>query len=147
MKTGQMGTLFTSWTGCFADKFNRSISQESSLSHQSEAAANVDGDSKESENMISFETAETEFFFSEPSPSRLANRQSLSGSGNCHTNSSILACLGRSDESCSSDLEVFLGSVAPCVLYGSNAERLGSAPGTLANHCLPYSLPSAANST
>lgn len=31
-----------------------------------------------------------------------------------------------------------LGSVAPCVLYGSTAERLGSAPGTFANHCLPY---------
>ncbi|XP_021903767.1 cell number regulator 8, partial [Carica papaya] len=32
-----------------------------------------------------------------------------------------------------------LGSVAPCVLYGSNVERLGSAPGTFSNHCLPYS--------
>ncbi|KAG8376528.1 hypothetical protein BUALT_Bualt09G0072800 [Buddleja alternifolia] len=32
-----------------------------------------------------------------------------------------------------------LGSVAPCVLYGTNVERLGSAPGTFANHCLPYS--------
>lgn len=31
-----------------------------------------------------------------------------------------------------------LGSVAPCVLYGSNAERLGSTPGTFVNHCLPY---------
>lgn len=31
-----------------------------------------------------------------------------------------------------------LGSVAPCVLYGSTAERLGSTPGTFANHCLPY---------
>lgn len=31
-----------------------------------------------------------------------------------------------------------LGSVAPCVLYGSNVERLGSTPGTFANHCLPY---------
>ncbi|MDG6100380.1 hypothetical protein EXU34_23355, partial [Alteromonas sp. ZYF713] len=31
-----------------------------------------------------------------------------------------------------------LGSVAPCVVYGSNVERLGSAPGTFANHCLPY---------
>ncbi|KAM1079281.1 hypothetical protein ACFX2B_013859 [Malus domestica] len=147
MKTGQMGTLFTSWTGCFADKFNRSMSHESSLSHQSEATANVDGDSKESENMISFETAEADFFFSEPSPSRLAKGRSLSGSGDCRTNSSILACLGRNDESCSNDLEVLLGSVAPCVLYGSNAERLGSAPRTLANHCLPYSLPSAVNST
>lgn len=54
-------------------------------------------------------------------------------------NSSLCACLGRNDEFCSSDLEVcLLGSLAPCVLYGSNAERLGSSPGTFANHCLPY---------
>ncbi|KAL8039485.1 hypothetical protein ABFX02_10G040100 [Erythranthe guttata] len=53
--------------------------------------------------------------------------------------SSLLSCLGRNDEFCSSDLEVcLLGSVAPCVLYGTNVERLGSAPGTFANHCLPY---------
>ncbi|XP_057513515.1 cell number regulator 8-like [Actinidia eriantha] len=53
--------------------------------------------------------------------------------------SSLLACLGRNDEFCSSDLEVcLLGSVAPCVLYGSNVERLGSGRGTFANHCLPY---------
>ncbi|KAM7264840.1 hypothetical protein ACFE04_002523 [Oxalis oulophora] len=53
--------------------------------------------------------------------------------------SSIITCLGRHDEFCSSDLEVcLLGSVAPCVLYGSNVERLGSAPSTFANHCLPY---------
>ncbi|PNY01455.1 cell number regulator 8-like protein, partial [Trifolium pratense] len=36
-----------------------------------------------------------------------------------------------------------LGSVAPCVLYGTNVERLGSNPesnpGTFANHCLHYS--------
>ena len=32
-----------------------------------------------------------------------------------------------------------LGSLAPCVLYGSNVERLGATPGTFANHCLPYS--------
>lgn len=52
----------------------------------------------------------------------------------------LFACLGRSDEFCSSDLEVcLLGSVAPCVVYGSNVERLESAtPGTFANHCLPY---------
>ena len=31
-----------------------------------------------------------------------------------------------------------LGSVAPCVLYGSNVERLAAAPGTFANSCLPY---------
>ncbi|KAM7526234.1 hypothetical protein LguiA_016136 [Lonicera macranthoides] len=54
--------------------------------------------------------------------------------------SSLFACLGRNDDFCSSDLEVcLLGSVAPCVLYGSNVERLGSGPGTFANHCLPYS--------
>ncbi|PIN17938.1 hypothetical protein CDL12_09397 [Handroanthus impetiginosus] len=54
-------------------------------------------------------------------------------------NSSVFSCLGGNDAFCSSDLEVcLLGSVAPCVLYGSNAERLGSAPGTFANHCLPY---------
>ncbi|XP_039047605.1 cell number regulator 8-like [Hibiscus syriacus] len=60
--------------------------------------------------------------------------------GRSQWDSSLLACLGRNDEFCSSDIEVcLLGSVAPCVLYGSNAERLGSAPGTFANHCLPYS--------
>ncbi|KAK9985473.1 hypothetical protein SO802_030424 [Lithocarpus litseifolius] len=53
--------------------------------------------------------------------------------------SSICACLGRNDEFLSSDLEVcVLGSFAPCVLYGSNAERLGSNPGTFANHCTTY---------
>nr|KAJ0201470.1 hypothetical protein LSAT_V11C600310510 [Lactuca sativa] len=72
--------------------------------------------------------------------------------------SGLFACLGRNDEFCSSDLEVceflfpfliislknesissrLLGSVAPCVIYGSNVERLGSTPGTFANHCLPY---------
>ncbi|CAL5194019.1 unnamed protein product [Lathyrus oleraceus] len=56
-------------------------------------------------------------------------------------NSSVCACLGQSDHFCSSDLEVcLLGSVAPCVLYGSNVERLGSNnSGTFANHCLHYS--------
>ncbi|KAL1545858.1 cell number regulator 8-like [Salvia divinorum] len=53
--------------------------------------------------------------------------------------SGLLYCLGRNDEFCSSDLEVcLLGSVAPCVLYGSNVERLGSSPSTFSNHCLPY---------
>lgn len=53
--------------------------------------------------------------------------------------SSLFSCLGRNDEFCSSDLEVcLLGSVAPCVLYGSNAERLGSSDGVFANHCLTY---------
>ncbi|XVE76213.1 hypothetical protein DITRI_Ditri12bG0155100 [Diplodiscus trichospermus] len=55
-------------------------------------------------------------------------------------NSSLLVCVGRNDEFCGSDIEVcLLGSMAPCVLYGSNVERLGSVPGTFANHCLPYS--------
>ena len=59
--------------------------------------------------------------------------------GRTQWDSNLLACLGRHDEFCSSDLEVcLLGSVAPCMLYGTNAERLGSAPGTFANHCLTY---------
>ncbi|KAK9265705.1 hypothetical protein L1049_001675 [Liquidambar formosana] len=59
--------------------------------------------------------------------------------GRTQWDSSLCACLGRNDQFCSSDLEVcLLGSVAPCVLYGGNVERLGSAPGTFANHCLPY---------
>ncbi|XAR50997.1 hypothetical protein NMG60_11005488 [Bertholletia excelsa] len=54
--------------------------------------------------------------------------------------SGICSCLGRNDEFCSSDLEVcLLGSVAPCVLYGSNAERLLPAPGTFVNHSMVYS--------
>lgn len=60
--------------------------------------------------------------------------------GRTQWDSGLFSCLGRNDEFCSSDLEVcLLGSVAPCVLYGSNVERLGSSPGTFANHCLPYS--------
>ncbi|PPS17284.1 hypothetical protein GOBAR_AA03260 [Gossypium barbadense] len=60
--------------------------------------------------------------------------------GRSQWNSSLLACLGRNDEFCSSDIEVcLLGSLVPCVLYGTNVERLGSDPGTFANHCLPYS--------
>ncbi|XP_057984183.1 cell number regulator 8 [Malania oleifera] len=61
--------------------------------------------------------------------------------GRSQWDSSLFACLGRNDEFCSSDLEVcLLGSIAPCVLYGSNAERLGngSAPRTFTNHCLTY---------
>ncbi|XP_009781430.1 cell number regulator 8-like [Nicotiana sylvestris] len=52
--------------------------------------------------------------------------------------SGLCACFGRNDEFCSSDIEVCFLGMAPCVLYGSNAERLGSAPGTFANHCLLY---------
>ncbi|WCJ34561.1 Cell number regulator 8 [Euphorbia peplus] len=59
--------------------------------------------------------------------------------GRAQWSSGLFSCLGRNDEFCSSDLEVCLiGSVAPCVLYGTNAERLGSTAGTFANHCLPY---------
>ncbi|KAK7853840.1 cell number regulator 8 [Quercus suber] len=59
--------------------------------------------------------------------------------GRSQWNSGICACLGRNDEFLSSDLEVCaLGSCAPCVLYGSNVERLGSNPGTFANHCSTY---------
>ncbi|GLU10804.1 hypothetical protein SLE2022_275850 [Rubroshorea leprosula] len=43
-------------------ELNRSSSHESSLSHQSEVAA-VDGDSKETESMISVETAEASLLF------------------------------------------------------------------------------------
>nr|GMD59677.1 cell number regulator 8 [Ipomoea batatas] len=51
----------------------------------------------------------------------------------------LCACLGRNDEFCSSDIEVcVLGGVAPCVLYGSNVERIVPAPGTFSAHCLPY---------
>ncbi|XP_061348626.1 LOB domain-containing protein 41-like isoform X2 [Gastrolobium bilobum] len=42
---------------------NRSASHESSLSHQSEAANAVEGESKESESMVSVETAETSILF------------------------------------------------------------------------------------
>ncbi|KAG1371589.1 putative 40S ribosomal protein S26 [Cocos nucifera] len=53
--------------------------------------------------------------------------------------SSLLSCLGRNDEFWSSDVEVCLiGSVAPCVLYGGNVERLGSGRGWFANSCFPY---------
>ncbi|OAY78667.1 cell number regulator 8 [Ananas comosus] len=53
--------------------------------------------------------------------------------------SGLFSCLGRNDEFCSSDLEVcLLGSFAPCVLYGSNVERLSSGQGSFANNCLPY---------
>ncbi|XP_016649537.1 PREDICTED: LOB domain-containing protein 41 [Prunus mume] len=52
-----------SCVGCCADELNRSTSHESSLSHQSEAAANVDGESKETESMVSSETAEAELLF------------------------------------------------------------------------------------
>lgn len=49
--------------GCSADEQNRSTSHESSLSHQSELAPNVEGESKETESMISVETAEASVLF------------------------------------------------------------------------------------
>ncbi|XP_020578201.1 cell number regulator 8 [Phalaenopsis equestris] len=53
--------------------------------------------------------------------------------------SGLFSCLGRNDEFCSTDLEVcLLGSFAPCVLFGSNAERLGSAPGSFIHNCFTY---------
>jgi hypothetical protein len=36
------------------------------------------------------------------------------------------------------DVSGLLGTVAPCVLYGSNVERLAAGQGTFANSCLPY---------
>ncbi|KAH0984282.1 hypothetical protein GBA52_011459 [Prunus armeniaca] len=62
-----------SCAGCCADEFNRSTSHESSLSHQSEAAANVDGESKETESMVSSETAEAELLF-RPEPESARKR-------------------------------------------------------------------------
>ncbi|KAH1084490.1 hypothetical protein J1N35_024251 [Gossypium stocksii] len=60
--------------------------------------------------------------------------------GRSQWHSSLFACCGRNDKFCSSDIEVcLLGSMVPCVLYGSNVERLESAPGTFAHHCLTYS--------
>ncbi|XP_015880531.3 LOB domain-containing protein 41 [Ziziphus jujuba] len=47
------------------DELNRSTSHESSVSHQSEAV-NLDGESKETESMISVETAEASLFRTEP---------------------------------------------------------------------------------
>lgn len=49
--------------GCCTEDLNRSTSHESSLSHQSEPAANVEGESKETESMISVETAEASVLF------------------------------------------------------------------------------------
>ncbi|EPS59953.1 hypothetical protein M569_14853, partial [Genlisea aurea] len=51
----------------------------------------------------------------------------------------IFSCFGKGDEFFGSDVEVcLLGSIAPCVLHGSNSERLGAVPGTFSNHCWPY---------
>ncbi|GMH10089.1 hypothetical protein Nepgr_011930 [Nepenthes gracilis] len=59
--------------------------------------------------------------------------------GRTQWNSSLISCLGRQDEFWDSDLEVcVLGTVAPCVLYGSNVARLGSAPETFTSNCMNY---------
>ncbi|KAK7295796.1 hypothetical protein RJT34_18708 [Clitoria ternatea] len=61
------------WIGCCANEeaLNRSGSHESSLSHQSEAANAVDGESKDSESMVSVETGETSVLFrDEPESNR-----------------------------------------------------------------------------
>ncbi|OMO80196.1 hypothetical protein CCACVL1_13130 [Corchorus capsularis] len=51
---------------CYMDEGNRSTSHESSLSHQSELAA-MDGESKETESMVSVETAAaSRLFMTEP---------------------------------------------------------------------------------
>ncbi|XP_024365534.1 cell number regulator 8 isoform X1 [Physcomitrium patens] len=52
----------------------------------------------------------------------------------------LFQCLGNGDGHFSSDLEVcVLGFAAPCVLYGSNMERLYPAPRVFVDHCLHYS--------
>lgn len=52
----------------------------------------------------------------------------------------LFSCLGNNDDFCSSDLEVcVLGSCAPCLLFGSNMERLYPESGsTFLNHSLSY---------
>ncbi|KAL9235890.1 hypothetical protein vseg_010621 [Gypsophila vaccaria] len=51
----------------------------------------------------------------------------------------LCSCFGNHDHFFSSDLEVcLLGSIAPCVLYGTNAERLGSSSGSFIHHCMTY---------
>lgn len=72
----QATTPISSWTGCCATKavVNRSGSHESSLSHQSEAV----NESKESESMISVETAETSILFrDEPESTRKASDRTV----------------------------------------------------------------------
>lgn len=67
------------WAGYCADELNRSTSHESSVSHQSEAL-NVDGESKETESMISVETAETSLLFRpEPEMARNPNEPAQDG--------------------------------------------------------------------
>lgn len=52
------------WAGYCAEEMNRSTSHDSSVSHQSDVAPNVDGESKETEtSMVSVETAEASPLF------------------------------------------------------------------------------------
>jgi Cys-rich protein (TIGR01571 family) len=52
----------------------------------------------------------------------------------------LFQCFGTGDEHFSSDLEVcVLGAAAPCVLYGSNMERLFPHSRVFADRCLHYS--------
>ncbi|KAF4360058.1 hypothetical protein F8388_011295 [Cannabis sativa] len=58
-------TTQSKWASyCADDQVNRSTSHDSSVSHQSDPAPNVDGDSKETEtSMVSVETAEVSLLF------------------------------------------------------------------------------------
>ncbi|KAJ1391418.1 LOB domain-containing protein [Sesbania bispinosa] len=76
------------WTGCCATEevLNRSGSHdhESSLSHQSEAANAVEGESKESESMVSVETAETSILFRDEPESNPKRSDRTDKSGGYH---------------------------------------------------------------
>lgn len=80
--TGQ-DTASPKWAGYCADvaELNRSTSHESSVSHQSEAVNVVDGESKETESMISVETAEPAaaslFFRAEPETATTKVKESI----------------------------------------------------------------------
>ena len=53
--------------------------------------------------------------------------------------SGVFSCFGENDGFCSNDVEVcIVGSVAPCVLHGSNVERVMATPHSFDNNCLPY---------
>ncbi|XP_058215415.1 cell number regulator 8-like [Rhododendron vialii] len=54
-------------------------------------------------------------------------------------NTGLFDCIGRNDKFSTSDRQVcLLGSVAPCVPYGRNAERLYSGRWIFVEHCLYY---------
>lgn len=71
-------------TKCDVDETNRSTSHESSLSHQSELAV-VENESKESESMVSAETAETAslFFRAEPECDAKPNERVVPDGSSC----------------------------------------------------------------